>query len=942
MIGSDVTGTDVTGAGVTGIDATGAGGQATEPGEGVTALSRLRELFGRAIDVPPASRDAWLAAEISDPGERAALERLLAADAHSGLLDTSPASLAANLAGSRAAGWLVGRRVGAFRLARLIGEGGMSAVFLAERETGEFRQRVAVKLLRYGLHTDLERRLFQRERRVLAQLDHPNIARLIDGGVSIDGLPYLVMEFIDGLPITRYATAQALPLRERLALFVTVCRAVDAAHRALVVHRDIKPSNILVAADGTVKLLDFGIAKLLADDPDQTSTRIYTPNYAAPEQRDAGAITTATDVYGLGVVLHELITGTRPDPFAPARPSTVAPGGTAAFDRALLRGDLDTIVQKALAIEPAQRYASAGTFADDVSRHLEGRPVEACAPSAWYRLRKFVARHRGAAALSVALVLALVAALGATLWQAALARAQAQRADEMRRFMFAAFTEAAPGAPRDTPPTIVDVVKQAVANARDDRTLGDAVRTELLTQLGGVLRDQGDFAGAQTLLAQNYESARAALGEAAPLTLAAGVQLSQVLAARGDFAQARPLVDALLRAAPRDDMASLARVHQASAHFSYLTNDFAAAVPHIKEARRYAEATGDPVQIDDAISLAAAIANSTGDFAAAIADTRTMLERRIGQYGPEHVSVGVYHSNLAQMLTKTGDVSGAEQEARRAIAIDDAALPKDHPTRAGHLNALTKSLFTQRRYREALETETQALNINRKALPVDHPSTTTNLAVVGKMQLLLENYPAAVTALRESAASCDAKLGPGVLPCPIVRSDYGVALALSGDFAGGDAQARQVITRLEATNPRNPDEEARSWEQLARAQLDTGRPQESLNSIAKIQDRLASIATPSKFWTGRVEVLRGRALLATSRNVEAADALAHAQSALDAGEHPDAMLAAEAPLYRAQAALQAGEVDRAKAYAAQGLEKLAALRSPPSRLVQLGDTLRAR
>src|SRR5690606_20871585 len=289
-----------------------------------------------------------------------------------------------------------------------------------ERDDGQFRKAVAVKLVRRGLEDPQALRRFRHERQILAALEHPNIDRLLDGGVSDDGRPYLVMEHVEGEPLDRYCDARRLPVEARLALFTAVCEAVRYAHRNLVVHRDLKPGNILVTGDGTVKLLDFGIAKLLEADDDaddvpltRTGLRPMTPEYAAPEQIRGEAVTTATDVYALGVVLYELLTGRRPYTAAttslyeteravleqaPERPSTaVLKAGDRADDRGAspkalhrrLRGDLDTLLLTALRKEPERRYPSADALADDIRRHLEGRPLTARGDTFGYRLATF-------------------------------------------------------------------------------------------------------------------------------------------------------------------------------------------------------------------------------------------------------------------------------------------------------------------------------------------------------------------------------------------------------------------------------------------------------------------------------------------------------------------------------------------------------------------------
>ncbi len=415
------------------------------PATGSNRRETVKALFAEALEQPAAARDAWLDEHSHEEAVRAEVRSLLAAhaEAESGSLLDRPL-----FGRSAAPASLSGRRVGPWRLGELLGEGGMGAVYRAERADGLYEREVALKLLRPGLPTaDLAGRL-RAERQVLARLEHPGVARLYDGGVTEEGLPYLAMELVRGEPLTDFAEARALPLRDRVRLFVRVCEAVAYAHRALVVHRDLKPSNILAAeaeagagGEPRVKLLDFGIARLL-DEDDGTATRTalgaLTPAYAAPEQVRGEPITTATDVYALGVLLYELLAGRRPYDVAGKTPSEVErvvaehepppPSTAAAPGRAgALRGDLDQIVMKALAKEPERRYPSADALADDLRRWLGGLPVEARPATAAYRVGKFVRRHRVAAAAAALVALALVAATGVSLWQAGIAAAERDR-----------------------------------------------------------------------------------------------------------------------------------------------------------------------------------------------------------------------------------------------------------------------------------------------------------------------------------------------------------------------------------------------------------------------------------------------------------------------------------------------------------------------------------
>ncbi len=347
---------------------------------------------------------------------------------------------------------MVGRRMGPYRIVREIGHGGMGTVYLAQRDDAEFDQRVALKVVR-EVRSERVLKWFRYERQILASLEHPNIARLLDGGTTEEGIPYLAMEYVEGMPIDEFCVDRNLSVDQRLALFRQVCAAVDFAHRRLVVHRDLKPRNILVA-DGTPKLLDFGIAKLLSPDSAEDSAhdtrqRVLTPEYASPEQIRGEPIRPANDVFALGVLLYRLLTdrspyGTpTPPPYElakavceqePALPSAVVDGRNL---KRRLRGDLDTITMKALRKDAEGRYASAAQLAEDIDRHLTGRPIQARADVFTYRARKFVARNRYAVASAMAVAIALVGGLAATMWQAReteLQRARAERRfDEVRR-----------------------------------------------------------------------------------------------------------------------------------------------------------------------------------------------------------------------------------------------------------------------------------------------------------------------------------------------------------------------------------------------------------------------------------------------------------------------------------------------------------------------------
>ncbi len=434
---------------------------------------RLEDLFQAALELDGGQRAKFLDRQCEgDSTLRGELRSLLESDAEAGFVNFWNSS-ALEVEAVRSAGQpdhRIGQRIGSYKILDAISSGGMGTVYRAVRDDSEYEKHVAIKIIKRGMDTDFVVRRFRAERQILAQLEHPNIARLLDGGSTADGLPYLVMEYVEGQPIDRYADGRRLSVSERLHLFRTVCSALQYAHQNLVVHRDLKPSNILVTAEGVPKLLDFGIAKILSPDQtaagnNQTLTALpfMTPEYASPEQVREEPITTVSDVYSLGVLLYGLLTGhppyrfktRRPEEIAkticfedPERPSsavsrTEASGATVEGVsearegdtgklRRRLRGDLDNIVLMAIRKEPGRRYASVELFSEDIRRHLDGLPVIAHRDTPGYRVGKFVRRHRTGVAAGALLALSLAGGLVGTAWQAHVAQAQRARAE--RRF----------------------------------------------------------------------------------------------------------------------------------------------------------------------------------------------------------------------------------------------------------------------------------------------------------------------------------------------------------------------------------------------------------------------------------------------------------------------------------------------------------------------------
>ena len=560
---------------------------------------RARAIFDSAVERPPAERSAFLAQACAGDEElRRSVESLLEADARTG--ESLDARTWAETVPEEEPESLLGSRLGDYQVVALVGQGGMGVVYQAVRTDQGFQKRVAVKLIKRGMDSSAVLQRFRHEREILANLDHPSIVRLLDAGTADDGRPYLVMDYVDGLPIDRYCEDKRLDLRQRLELFRRVCAAVAHAHRNLVVHRDLKPGNILITADGTPKLLDFGIAKLLdpAEDGQATATgaALMTPEYASPEQVRGERVTTSADVYALGVLLYELLTGHKPYRIRslhpqevlrtvcfsePARPSEAASREL----RRALAGDLDNIVLMALRKEAERRYASVEQLSDDLRRHLERRPVRARPATFWYRTSRLVRRNPAAAALAVL----LVAWVGIASDQARVARQQRARAE--RRFADV----------RQLANTFLFEFHDAIADVPGTTKARELVVKRAVEHLASLSREAEGDPGLQRELGQAYLRLGQVMG---------GVGVANLGDRRGAVTHLETAVSLLERAhAARPEPAlagELAEAHRRLARSLSSQAQFDAARPHIEEARRLAQwASAELGRVEDLLRQAA-------------------------------------------------------------------------------------------------------------------------------------------------------------------------------------------------------------------------------------------------------------------------------------------------------------------------------------------------
>jgi serine/threonine-protein kinase len=713
------------------------GDEAMTPGR----WARIEALFAEAEALPPGRRSAFLEREATDPGIRAEVESLLAAhDADPRYLEDPP--------------WLGGAapesdpiaapdRIGDYRVLRPIGRGGMGQVFLAEREAEAFRRTVAIKIMRRGLDTDDLVRRFRAERQILATLDHPNIARLLDVGATGDGRPYFVMEYVEGRTLLEHCERRELGVRQRVELFQTVCEAVHHAHQSLVVHRDLKPGNILVTDAGVPKLLDFGIAKILDPEREGLATtrageRLLTPEYSAPEQIEGAAITTATDVYALGVLLYELLAGRHPladrrgdramirgvMEADPPPPSAVA----AAARKRALSGDLDTIVGKAMRKEPEARYASALSLAEDLERHRTGRPVEARPATLRYLARRFIRRNRGAVATAAAVVALLIGFTTVTAYQglrirqeAAQVRAERDKALQVRSFLLETFGATGPEQATGDSVAVRELLDRRAA------TLGESYRDpELHAEMTGVLAEAYEQLG---LFAEAEPLARRALAQKLELY---GME-------HPDVAVSYNVLGWILRQA----------------------GELEAAESTLREAVRVGRATfpGGDARLARALNDLGVVLEARGEYDEAAGVYRESLAMRRRVLGAGHVGVAVTTSNLAVVLYRRGAVDSAAAMAAEAVEAFQRALGEDHQRTLYALGNLAALRAVQGDHAGAAAVYARILERHRRVLGDDHPQVAYALGMRANQLVTLERHREAEPLVREALAIQRAAFG---------------------------------------------------------------------------------------------------------------------------------------------------------------------------------------
>jgi serine/threonine-protein kinase len=901
----------------------------TDPIETDT-LARACALFDRCVDLDPVQREALLAAELPDPAVVRLLAAMLSADQRTEDPFGIPATVwAARLeTGPDTIDGLIGQSIGGFRIVSRLGQGGSSVVFAAQRDVAGAAQQVALKLLRTGLFSADAQRRFRREQAILAGLCHPHIARLIDAGVSSAGIPYIAMERIDGRPLVADARERQLDLRERLRLLVAVALAVDAAHRALVVHRDLKPDNILVDREGRVKVLDFGIAKLLdTEDSTQTQHIALTPGYAAPEQYRPGALTTAVDVYALGVIGAELVIDARLGP-----DGRVSRGPEADAQRRrwqALDADLATLLRTALAEDPARRYASARHFADDIERYLAHEPIAAHPPSRSYRARKFIARHRIGVGVGVAMFAMLLGAFVLVLSQRDLARQQAARADSMRDFMFAAFADAEPGPAREGPATVLDAVRRALTASEAEPNAEPGARLELRLRLAQVLQRQGDLEGARVLFEEVRDAASERWGRAYPVAIEAATHVIQNSMARGEYAQARAQLDAL----PPADEDLLQQVDwlSMSAVLASRVRDVERALRDGEMAMALAREHGDPELIRVTLNDWGVVLVAANRDEAAIAAYEELLALNRKRFGERHQRIANVQAALARAYRRTGDLGRAERAARAAVEIDRAVYPGDDRHAAVNLNALMLVLRERGDLDGALVVAREALRINLAALGEGHPDTTLARYGVGNLLMMREDYAEAAPLLGQCVADNARDFGPAHWRTVAARAQHGYTLGMLGSTQAGVAALEQAIAELRALPTGDPDRLCGAIEQRVRLAQHLGDVAGAREWLDRLQAADPDAPPNRARWMGNVELRRAAVAFDAASFVDARESLRRSAVLLEQAGAAVPLLVAEHAVLGALVLHRTADPDAAAA-AARAQALLADLRTPPPAL----------
>jgi serine/threonine-protein kinase len=841
------------------------------------ARAQVDSVLQRALELPPEARQRFLDETCDrDTDLRRAVDRMLQDCENDAEPLLQPGAGAAGplweaLARDYSAALLFepGERIAAYRIVRVLGRGGMATVYLAERADGQFEQAVALKVLDVSRDFDSLAARFAQERRILARLEHPNIARLIDGGATRTGQPYVVMEYVNGEPIDKYCDRHELGVEERIKLFINVASAVQYAHGHLIVHRDIKPSNILVTESGEAKLLDFGIAKLL--DPEiaapvtRSALHPMTPEYASPEQVRGELLTTASDVYQLGYLLYRLLTGRSPYPcdrrnvaamvqaicnLEPLRPSGTVTlplddpdhdadsveglaesrSTTVERLRRRLTGDLDNILLSALQKEPARRYPSVLHLSSDLSRHLEGLPVTARRPTARYRLGKFARRHRAAVAAAALVALSIAGGVIATAWQAHAASQEARRAEAALAFLTELFDNVDPDLTQGATVTAKELLDLGTDKLHEGLSDAPLMRAEMLQVVGGMYVNLGLYNEARPLL-EEAQTVLTDAGQAGTLDFVKSLELlTTLLYEQGEYERAEILARESLeirRRHSRTDPAGLSRSLAALA--AVLT----ARLQHEEAEALFLQA----LEIDRETGDEKALAKHLGDYGATLPIVgRNEDGRRVGEealalyrklYGPDHTLIAVTLLNQGTVNYILGEHDTAENLLRESLAMYRKLVGQEHPKVAYVLNTMGNLLQQMGRIDEAEVALRQAISIRRSVLGEAHPDFANSLNSLGALHFFNGRYADAAESFEQVLSIWREAYGPKHPNILSALNNLGAARREAGEYESAEVILRETLALRRELFGNTHQGVARSMNNLGQVLAETGSVSEA-------------------------------------------------------------------------------------------------------------------
>ncbi len=889
---------------------------------------RVRELFRGALELVPGKRCAFLDRECAGDDElRSDVDLLLDSLDRAGDFLEEPAALAPE---TLVEDPYAGLEVGPYRLEQRLGRGGMGVVYLAHRIDQEFQQRVAVKLLPPGESSDEMVRRFRAERQILAALGHPNIAQLHDGGTTPGGLPYLVMEHVEGIAIDEYCDAHALSTRQRLELFCEVCSAVHFAHQNLVVHRDLKPSNILVTEGGTPKLLDFGIAKLLrpelAGDRTATARRRMTPEYASPEQVTGTPVSTASDVYSLGALLYKLLTGRLPHRLKTGSPAELVKAicdqepekASVAIDQAVevpgpsgarvtltpesvsetrdgepnrlrrrLAGDVDNIVLMALRKEPQRRYASAQQLARDIRDHLAGRPILARENTLPYRLGKFAGRNRWAVAATAALFLACLAFALLTALQKRQVERERDRAEQVTDFLIDIFEVSDPYA--ESPQVAGrEVTAREILDAgarRLESSLVDQprLRASLTGTIGTIYLRLGQFEDSRKHLDAALEIRRRLYGGGHPEVAANLADLAHLALEEGSHGEANRLLLQALEIQRRElgeDHGSVADTLALLGALRIADGTLDAAEPILEDALRRRRRSGDPAKIAKSLNDLAVLRESEGRYLQAQELYQEALEIRQSLYRRSHPDVAESINNLGTNLFYQGDYHGALPRYQESLELYQRLFGDQHPYVAISLTNLATLRHMMGDLEAAEPRYREALALGARLLGERHPSLATTRSNFANLLMQRGELAEAERLHRRVLEVRRELLGTEHPHVAISLDQLGAVLHLRGEFNIAQAMLEESLEMRRRLLGEEHAEFASSLRNLALLHADRGDAARAEPMARRSMEILRLALSPEDWRTYRAQSVLGACLTRLGRYDEAEGLLRESYEAL--------------------------------------------------------------